>query len=66
MTIVTQEIYHDSPATSSNFAPAFHASRSSNCALASSKVAPRSERVVGPLTVSDQNQRRLSGPSRVS
>ena len=31
---------------------------SANCALASSKVVTRSERVFGPLTVSDQNQRR--------
>ena len=30
-----------------------------------SKVATRSERVIGPLTVSDQNQRRLSGPPRL-
>ena len=29
------------------------------------KVATRSARVIGPLTVSDQNQRRLSGPPRV-
>ena len=32
---------------------------------ASSNVATRSERVIGPLTVSDQNQRRLLGPPRV-
>ena len=29
-------------------------------------VATRSARVIGPLTVSDQNQRRLSGPPRVN
>ena len=35
------------------------------CALASSRVATRPARVIGPLTVSDQNQRKLSGPPRV-
>ena len=38
---------------------------SSNCALASSNVATGSDRVIGPVTVIDQNQRRLSGPPRV-
>ena len=37
-----------------------------NCALASSKVDTRSERVIGQVTVNDQNQRRRSGPPRVS
>ena len=37
-----------------------------NCALASSKLGTRSERAIGGLTVSDQNQRRWSGPPRVS
>ena len=36
-----------------------------DCALASSKVDTRSERAIG-VTVSDQNQRRWSGPPRVS
>jgi len=48
--------------TSSNFAQAFHASQLFlNCALASSRVATLSERVIGPLAVMDQNQRSLSG-----
>ena len=38
----------------------------SNCALASSKVGTRSERVIGQVTMNDQNQRRWSGPPRVS
>ena len=33
--------------------------------LASSSVATRSDRVIGPFTISDQNQRKLSGPPRV-
>ena len=37
-----------------------------NCALASSKVATRSESAMGPVVVIDQNQRRLSGPPRVA
>ena len=37
-----------------------------NCALSLVQVATRSERVIGPLAVIDQNQRRLSGPPRVS
>ena len=48
---------------SSKFAHAFQASQLfRSCALASSKVATRPERVIGPLTVIDQNQRSLSGP----
>jgi hypothetical protein len=55
------------PPLSSRLAHAFHASQLfRNCALASSNVATRSERVIGPLTVIDQNQRRSSGPPRVS
>ena len=54
------------PPLSSRLAHAFHASQLfRNCALASSRVATRSERVIGPLTVIDQNQRRLSGPPRL-
>ena len=34
--------------------------------LASCSVATRPARVIGPLTLNDQNQRRLSGPPRVS
>jgi hypothetical protein len=34
--------------------------------LSSEIVATRSERVIGPLMVIDQKQRRLSGPPRVS
>jgi hypothetical protein len=37
----------------------------SNCALASSMVDTRSERVIGQVTVNDQNQRRWSGPPQV-
>ena len=44
---------------SSNSAHAFQASQLFfSCALASSKVATRSERAIGGLTVNDQNQRR--------
>ena len=61
MTIVIPEIYH-SPGTSSSFAhPSRRPSSSENCALASSKVATRSARVTGPLTVRDQNQAQTVG-----
>jgi hypothetical protein len=50
-----------------SFAHASHCRQAvSNCALASSKVDTRSERVIGQVTVNDQNQRRRSGPPRVS
>ena len=59
MTIVIPEIYHDSPGTCSSFAHAFEESQLfRNCALASSKVDTRSERVIGPVMVNDQNQRK--------
>ena len=45
-------------------AHAFQASQLfGNCALASSSVATLSERAIGGATVSDQNQRRWSGPT---
>jgi hypothetical protein len=52
---------------SRSFAHASHCCQAvSNCALAPSKVDTRSERVIGQVTVNDQNQRRWSGPPRVS
>jgi hypothetical protein len=51
------------PMTSSSFAQIFQASQLfQSSALASSKVATRSERVIGPVTVIDQNQQ--AGPCR--
>ena len=52
---------------SCSFAHASHCRQAvSNCALASSKVDTLSECAIGGSTVSDQNQRRWSGPPRVS
>ena len=49
----------DEGGTSSDVAQAFQASQLFwNCALASSRVATLSERVIGGSTVSDQNQRK--------
>ena len=52
-------------ATSSSFAHPFQASQFfRNCAP--SKVGTRSERIIAQVTANDQNQRRRSGPPRVS
>jgi hypothetical protein len=40
--------------------------RSERISLASSRVATRSERVIKPLTVIDQNRRRIAGTAAVS